>query len=306
LALDDATGNFNRDAYCLDSTGAKIYKYNTRVALTGLASGKAVNAFTLVTGTQALNGTAGTNNNGRIGILNHGPGSGVKCLYFVTTTRIYRVPLTSVLSASTTWQADQMTEVPPGGNGTISVSNGLSAVEIMNSIDMLFVSGPTTHGCYVTKYNATAGQMDYSVLSNTAYTHTTIAAAGATAHPSVSGGALTVWSEEGMTVLCRLGTTSALNQFYLVPFGAHWDFTNTQGEIISPKMATPNCSRYHSVSVRAKRLIGDEVHGVPPEPFKVYYRTSGIDDNTGGWTLVDEIGDLSSASGATSIQFKFK
>jgi hypothetical protein len=199
-----------------------------------------------------------------------------------------------------------MTEIPPGGNGTISVSNGLSGVEIMDSIDMLFVSGPTTHGCYITKYNATANQMDYSVLANTAYTHTTIADSNAPWHPTISGGAMTVWSEEGMTVLCRLGTTSALNQFYLVPFGAHWDFTNTQGEIISPKMLTPNCFRYHGVSVRAKRQIGDDVHGLAPEPFKTYYRTSGIDDNTGGWTLVDDAGDLSAVSGAASIQFKFK
>jgi hypothetical protein len=188
----------------------------------------------------------------------------------------------------------------------ISVSNGLSGVEIMDSIDMLFVSGPTTHGCYITKYNATANQMDYSVLANTAYTHTTIADSNAPWHPTISGGAMTVWSEEGMTVLCRIGTTSALNQFYLVPFGAHWDFTNAQGEIISPKMLTPNCFRYHGVSVRAKRQIGDDVHGLAPEPFKTYYRTSGIDDNTGGWTLVDDAGDLSAVAGAASIQFKFE
>ena len=36
----------------------------------------------------------------------------------------------------------------------------------------------------------------------------------------------------------------------------------------------------------------------------MYYRTNGISDNTGGWTLLDQTGDLSSVS-ATQIQFGF-
>ena len=60
----------------------KIYKYNLRAALT-VASGKSTNAFVLVTGTQAVTGTTSVLNNGRIGILGHGPGSGIKSFYFV-------------------------------------------------------------------------------------------------------------------------------------------------------------------------------------------------------------------------------
>lgn len=44
---------------------------------------------------------------------------------------------------------------------------------------------------------------------------------------------------------------------------------------------------------------------LPTEPYRVYARTSGITDNTGGWTLLNNDGDLSSFGAANSIQFKF-
>jgi len=46
--------------------------------------------------------------------------------------------------------------------------------------------------------------------------------------------------------------------------------------------------------------------GVSPEPFRVYYRISGISDNSGGWTLLDDTGDLSGLSPSTEMQFMYE
>jgi hypothetical protein len=43
-----------------------------------------------------------------------------------------------------------------------------------------------------------------------------------------------------------------------------------------------------------------------PEPYKVYYRTAGISDDSGTWTLCNDAGDLSGVAGAASIQFMFE
>ena len=45
--------------------------------------------------------------------------------------------------------------------------------------------------------------------------------------------------------------------------------------------------------------------GYTPEPISIFYRTSGIDDNSGAWTETIS-GDLSGASPSSHIQFKIK
>lgn len=146
------------------ATTPAVYKYNFRAALTP-TSGKATNAFVLATGVQTVTGNISQANNGRIGILNHGPGSGVECLYFVTTTRIYRAPITGITSGSTTWAADAMVEIPTGGTSTYAASSVLSSVEIADQIDRLIVTStgaataPATNRAHITQYNTTSNPM---------------------------------------------------------------------------------------------------------------------------------------------------
>ena len=41
-----------------------------------------------------------------------------------------------------------------------------------------------------------------------------------------------------------------------------------------------------------------------PEPYRVQYRTSGIVDNSGGWTQLDSTGDISGVAGSEYIQYR--
>lgn len=306
-AIDDAVSNTQRDIYVLNSTGAAIYKYNSRAILTGLSAGRAINAFTYATGNQAIVGTAGTLNNGRLATLSHGPGAGVKCLYFVTTTRVYRVPVANITAANVAWQTDAMYEVPAGSTATMAASAAMSSMEVMDSIDRLIIFAGAATTSYITKYNATSLEFDYNILVGTNQTHQSLANTNVTFHPAIKNATFTAWSEEGMTFLARTGTTAIDNQLYAIPFGAHWDFTSTSvGDIISPKLATPNASRYTSAVAVAKRMLGSDVLGFSTESFKTYVRTTGIDDNTGGWTLLDDFGDISALAGASHIQFRVR
>ena len=49
--------------------------------------------------------------------------------------------------------------------------------------------------------------------------------------------------------------------------------------------------------------LGSNNFETPVEPHRIYYRTSGIDDNSGSWTLIDDTGDISGASASSYIQF---
>jgi hypothetical protein len=53
-------------------------------------------------------------------------------------------------------------------------------------------------------------------------------------------------------------------------------------------------------------MLGGGNLRLPTEGYRVYYRTSGITDDSGSWTLIDDTGDLSSATAGTAVQFMFE
>lgn len=305
-SLDDFDNFGQQYCYVLDAAGPKIYKYNLRAALT-VASGKSTNAFVLVTGNQAVTGTTSVANNGRIGTLNHGPGSGIKSFYFVTNTRVYRVAVANIVAASTTWQSDVMLEIPPGSVNTYAATSALSSIEIAGSIDRLVIMSSGTAGArsYVTQYNTISSQFDHIFLVDDKQLDHSIADAGGVMHPAILASAFSVWVEGGIMYLARIATTSALNQIYAIPVGAHrtYAFNNDQ-LLITPKITLTNPLKLYGVCVQHLSSIGSATLSLATEPFTMYYRTSGISDNSGTWLELGENGDLSGVS-ATDIQFAF-
>ena len=305
-ALEDKTSWISAHVYVPDATGPKIYKYNYRKALT-LASGKDTTTLVLKTGVQAVTGTISQTNNGRIGTLNHGPGSGVPCLYFVTTTRCYRAILTNITADSTTWQADAMVEIPPGGTNTYAAGSAFACVEIAGDIDRLVITstGAASIRSYVTRYNTVSDQFDHIFLSDDKQLDQSLADSGGTPHPAILASIMTPWSEQGVLYLARSGTTAILNQVYTIPIGAHRAYANVNEQIlITPSFNISDANKLYNLYVNDIHAIGDSTFSVQTEPYDIYYRTSGITDNSGTWNLLDESGDLSGVTG-TSIQFGF-
>lgn len=301
----DATTHY---CYVLDSTGIKIYKYNMRKALT-LTGGKDTTTLTLVTGSQAVTGTISTNNNGRLTTLNHGPGSGVTCIYFVTTTRIYRVIVSNIVNASTTFLQDSMTEVPPGGTATFTASGAMSSIEIASSLDRIIVTTTGANGSrqYVTQYRTDGGQMEAMFGLDNKQTDQGTMDAQAPLR-MLSGGQITsAWVEAGICYLCQNGTATNTNVIHVAPISAHWTYASATGSrLITPSIAVPGATKLHRVYVNEVQLIGGNEIGTSPEPYRVYARTSGITDNSGGWTLLTQNGDISGLAVTGNVQFAFE
>lgn len=299
-------------AYVPDSTGIKFFKYNVRGALT-LTAGKDTTTFVanggLITGTQAVTGTMSVTNNGRYCTANHGPFAGIPGIYFVTTTRIYFTAESNITSGGTTLLNGTMVEIPPGSASSYAATGALAAIEYSDLIDRFIVMSTGAAGVrsYVTQFRTDSGQMDHIFLVDDKFLGQSLADANIPSHPSISALALAPWSEAGVLFLASVGTTAAANFLYAIPLGADWNYTSiTNQRAITPKFVTGTINRFKRVYVVRDRVIGSDNLGKPADPMKIMYRTTGIDDNSGGWTAVTEPNDLSGISSSSQIQFAFE
>lgn len=298
------------DMYVLDLVSAgnyKVYKYNIRAALT-VASGASVSAWTLTTGNQAVTGTGSQNSNLCIATTSHGLGSGVKSIYFVTTTRWYRAAVANITSGNTSWQSDVIAEIPTGGTATFAATSGLSTIEYMPSIDAFVIGTTSATGnfSYVSQYVASGNQFQRQFGRDYKHQDQSLKDSG---HPTIFSNQILPMSftDAGANRLfvCKQGTTALNNQIYVMAFGADWDYAATSsGRLISPEIPTPNALKYYRIFANEVRYLGSSALGKPTEPYRIYARTANITtDATTGWTLIDNTQDLSAFAGASSIQF---
>lgn len=130
---------------------------------------------------------------------------------------------------------------------------------------------------------------------------------GTVPHFTTSAQVTSIWCENGIAHIVKHGTTSLLSQMYALPLSAHSRMAGyTNQRIITPAIYTPDCARFAKVVVSDQNRMGSGEFSLTPEPWKIYFRTKGIDLNVGEWTLVGEDGDLSGLSGSRFIQFMFE
>ena len=298
------------DVYVVDgaATTARVFRYNIRSALV-LTSGAAnltAGADLTVTGTQTVVGNIGQNNNGRVWTASHGPGSGVPSLYFVTASRVCRVPLSGITAGSTTFVADAMLEVPPGGTSTFAATGGMAAFDGADSFDRLVIA--TTSGrMYLTQYRTDSGQ--FETIGNVAITQIdqSSASVGSVSFLHAPSATITpfIWIEAGYLFFVIAGTSAVTNFLYVLPIGADWNYAATTNQrVIFPRMALgQTAQRFYRVFVNAVSNIGSAAFGKVPSGYRLYFRTAGISDNSGAWSPVPANGDLSGAGSASEVQF---
>mgnify|MGYP000944224708 CR=1 FL=1 len=264
-------------------------------------------ADVVVTGNVPITGTLSQVNNGRVGTLNHGPGLGVESLYFVTTTRIYRAAIANIFIGNMGWISDNRPEIPPGSVNTYAITNALNAVEIVDACDRLIVltTGATAFHNYITKYPQNAGDWFDQIWGvddkqqDASFRHSDSAI-----HFNTTSQVCSVWSENGIAHIVKNGATNLLNFMYALPLSAHWTYaSSTNQRVITPELSTPNCLNFDRVYVCRDSFLGGGELRIPTDPLRIYYRISGISDNTGAWTLISDGNDLSGTAAAPSIQF---
>ena len=284
-----------------------VFKFNIRGPLT-LTSGADTSQFQFKTGSGgALTGTPTQLNNGRLATLSHGPHSGVETLYFTTASRVYAAPTSGITNGSTTWLSNGsvMTEVPPGGVNTFAATGAISALEYMDSIDKLAVVTSATGRNYITQYRTDNGQLDRLFGVNTLQIDQSTADASTTPVPSQTGGAYSIWCEGGIAYIAMAGTTAIINRVYAIPLGADWEYAASTGaRLVLPKIATADADHFVAFYAQNVQVLGGASGknlGLNTEPYRMYYRTTGIDDNSGSWTLLDSTG-IANVAAATSVQ----
>jgi hypothetical protein len=291
-------------------TNPIMQKYNIRAALT-ISGGSTTSALVLITGSGgALTGSASQLNNGRYALVQHGPGAGVGCIYFTTVSRVYRTAnVNSITTASTSWLIDSMLETPPGTTNTFNITGGMQAIEYMDTIDRFVITTVSSQSTrsYLTRYLTDGSQFDRIIFVDARQSDQSLADATTTPFPSINSTIFTIGLEGGMAYIERFINTAFANQLYAVPLGADWDFASTTNcRVIFPRMNLNNAGDFTRAFMNTTQVIGGASGknlGMPCEPVRLYYRTAGITDDSGSWTLLPENGLMNGVTGVTSIQF---
>lgn len=314
-ALGDRDSWTQQYVYCTEgsSTTLALYRYNIRAALTPTAGGFTLTGTDIVvTGTQAVTGNISQTNNGRVATLQHGAGSGVPSLYLFTASRILRVPLASITAGNTTFVADSMSEVVPGGTNTNLASGGFTGLDIASSLDKLVILGGISNGLgvlYITDYYTGGQQINRRSGVVTSQLPSALRNTDSPIFPHfISNSQPFIWVEDGWLFWIYTQAQNPptnINALTVYPLAADMDFqADVNNRIILPKItlgATP--AKLYRVTTTSMGNIGDLTMGVSPDFYKVQVRTSGIDDNTGIWTDVSDNGDLSGLGTPSTIQF---
>lgn len=307
LASDPDGSITGQYVYVLNNTtNPNIFKYDIRRPLTVLGTGRSISAFLYATTGSAVVGTVSQANNGRIATALHGPGAGTKSFYFVTTSNIYRAAESNITSGASGWFSDTMAENPPGTVNTFALTSTLSQIDYSDPLDLFYVS-TSNNRLYGTKYATDGSQFNHILLADTKQLDNTSEDARAYPFPSLTSSPIYLWTEGGYSYMTRSSTTSTTNQIYIVPLGVDWDYaSSTQQRIITPKLNTPGASKFYRVYVNDANYLGSGPLTMPTEPYRIYVRTNGIDDNAGSWTLLDDTHSLTSIAASDEIQFMFE
>jgi hypothetical protein len=318
LALEPKTSWTSQFCYTLDANAGgqyRMYKHNVRATLVLSKLGADSRAAYVCQTQNAVLplGTILQLNNLRYAVANHGPGRGAPSLYFLTTGangRIFRAATNNITSFNQSWINDTMNEQPPGTTNTFPATALLSGIDYSDVIDRFIITSTGAAGVrsYVTQYRADGGQIDHIFLVEDKQIDQGIVSTDVPLHPSINILGKSIWTEGGFLYLVGVGATITTNIMHAIPLGADWSYTTYTGNrLISPRLLTPNCDNYNRVYVVRDRIIGSDVLGLPADPFRLWYRTVGITNNTGTWSLVPEPNDLSSICGGDegAIQFAF-
>ena len=99
------------------------------------------------------------------------------------------------------------------------------------------------------------------------------------------------------------------NQYKLgvFPGEADWRFASrNNARIITHSIDTSHITKFNKLLVHHPEILGSHDLGSMPEPFRVYFRTEGISDDTGDWSLLNDSFDMSFIMPKDNIQFMFE
>ena len=318
LASQPITDKQTHYVWTLDGTGNPVlFKYNARKNLT-LSSGKDTTSLVFKTGTAILvTGSIQQTDNLTYAVANHGPFVGVGCLYFTTVSRFYcTIPVANIFSGIVSWLGGWGLDNPPGTANTYSTSLGFSHCRYLPLIDRFWLASSTLSRPYVTQFKTDLAQLDRGYGANDLYTPQTTSSANA--YPHYIWQVATYWdATNGIVYGTTVSTPEPFSHLWAIPIGFDWEYAGSSAgsvgggsgcRIVTPAISTPYAKQYLRAYVSHSDIQGGATGtnlGFPSEAIRMYYRTTGISDNSGLWIPVPDNGGLNGAV-ADQIQFMFE
>lgn len=312
LVVDDFESWQSQSVYVVDRFTAvtpsqmRVYKYNLRESLTGLASGVSTSAFQISSSVVPVIGVPIINANTTLATTNHGAGKGKKSIYFTAPSRINRIDLSKFYSDSIEFIVDNSIEVPPGSTNTIAATAGLYSITYMPSLDSFAIGTNVGSVDFLTKYYTNLESFDHVIGYDSRQSDQTHGNTNTQPFPNKHATFPFVYCYlDGILYLTRVTTTMAFSQMYAVPVDVDYRFSVSETQsIITPVIETPKANKFYNICVNSANSLGKEPFVVPTEKYVLYYRINGIEDNTGKWVEIDNAGDLSKIPPSNKIQFK--
>jgi hypothetical protein len=300
IAMDIRESWQTQRIYSIQS-GPRIAVYNIRASLSPIDGIDNTSIFEFETGIQSVIGTLNYNDNGVVGTLNHGEISGIKSFFFITTTRIYQCDLSNITNGSTTWQNRQMVELQPTGlvNDLRTLST-FTTLNILDGLDRLIVSNSTK----ISIFKFIVGEpFELTFITDDRQLDDINSDSESIPHPSSIGFTSTIEYSNGFLHMMRLSTVSAQTQLYSLPITSNETFAfDTNDYLITPKFDISEFYKIYQITPNFVQKVGSDSFSLPNERFKIYYRVSGIGDNSGSWVELNQMGDLTSVN-SSQIQF---
>jgi hypothetical protein len=300
--LDDFESWDMQKVYVIEratTTSVVIHCFNIRNSLT-LTAGTDTTSLLFTTDIETTISTVSTGANVVVATTNHGPGKGVKSMYIHASDRYIQIPISDLFQDSKNYLNSFMISNPPGGRTTYTFTNFLFS----------------DYDSYMDKFILTGGTKNYFINFNSAYDQADIffgaadlqldgVTADSKSVPHISLGTFVPVVKNGFLHLVRSIATTTNCQIYSLPLYAHQDYAfDTGSYIITPRFDISIATKLYDICPIFLNKVSTETYSIQTEPFRIFYRTTGIEDNSGTWTRIGDLGDLEGVNGR-QIQFAF-
>lgn len=307
--IDDTYSFTNHIFYLVHGNGAptgraiKIAKFNIRASLTP-TSGASEAAYLFETGWNYTENFADYSLN--LLTIKHGPYANKKILATTDQSHyIYTIPESNIKANATNLMEHRTYPNPPGGTNSTRFDGGRDVYydDILDRTFIVASGGLTMYS--KTKYDYSPH--DFMKYGRTLYSNEFRSPQWKVPYHVNHYFAPSFFKVVEGYLLTENNMQGRQTRYINIPLHADWSVAKeTKNRVITPKMSTINASRYDKLFVNHGLNYGIETHGLRPEPFRVFYRKTGIDDDTGEWFRIPRTGDLSYVTPSDYIQFMFE
>ena len=114
-------------------------------------------------------------------------------------------------------------------------------------------------------------------------------------------------SINGWSYLLRSNNARNANTIFAFPHVAHWTFADKfKNYCISPIIYLDRNTVLKRIHLNTNVLYGDNANSFSPEPIRLYVRNYGIEDDSGKWTLIDSLGNISGIQNTGKLQIRIE